>query len=99
MKIASLLLLMANCSNNEKVPAVSAFDRYNLNFETIENEMPTGWQANGHEAYKFSIDSIIVKNGKYSAAIENKDESARFGLLGLIIPDNFEGKRSRCQRM
>jgi len=66
--------------------------KYNLSFEVIKNGMPVGWQANGGVNYKFSIDSMIVRHGKYAAVIEFSGEVSRSGVLGMIIRDNFNGK-------
>lgn len=65
---------------------------FNLDFEEIRNHLPTGWQANGTENVKFSIDSSYVTSGKYSASIECTEGDSQFGLFGLIIPGKYEGE-------
>lgn len=73
---------------------ISTTDKYNLDFERIENGIPTGWQVNTNsEDCLFSLDSTVVKNGKYSAAIEYDGELNKFGISGLIISDNYDGKQ------
>jgi hypothetical protein len=67
-------------------------NKFNIDFERVENEMPTGWRANGSQAYKFSLDSTIVRNGKYSVSIEFKDGEPGFGVWGFIIPENYDGE-------
>ena len=87
------LLILSGCRHSGQNHTPSANDRYNLSFELIENDMPKGWQANGNDDYVFSIDSSNVKNGKYAATIEHIDGTSRFGIWGLIIRENYDGKR------
>jgi len=79
----------------------SVSDKFNLNFEQINKGAPNGWQANKNsDSFIFSIDSTIVKSGKYSVAIECNNEALdfnsrmpKFGLWGTLISENFNGKQ------
>lgn len=65
---------------------------YNLNFEAIGDGFPTGWKKMGNPICKFSVDSIIKVEGKYSTVIEAKSEQQVFGALGITIPHSYSGK-------
>jgi hypothetical protein len=91
--IISALFLIMGCKNQSQNQIKLVSDKFNLGFENVENEMPINWHANGNEKYKFTLDSTIVKSGKYSAAIEFKDGMPQFGVWGLIIHENYDGKR------
>lgn len=65
---------------------------FNLDFENIENDKPIGWQVNGGQNYKFSLDSSVVQNGKYSAALEYAGGEPNFVVLGQFLFKKFEGK-------
>ncbi|MDR3219469.1 MAG: peptidase S41 [Dysgonamonadaceae bacterium] len=84
--VSAIFSIVVYCQTTE----VSA--KFNLGFERVENGKPTGWQANGGQNYKFSLDSTIVKNGKYAAAIEFMDGAPQFGMWGFILRENYEGK-------
>lgn len=86
---SGLLLITSSCQDQPK----STLDKFNLDFEQVENGMPVGWDARGGYDYIFSSDSIIVKSGKYSASIEMNEGAPQYGVLGLIIHSNYEGKR------
>ncbi len=90
--VASVLLLIMSCRQRQNQPK-STHDKFNLDFEQVENGMPVGWDTKGGYDYIFSSDSIIVKSGKYSASIEMYEGTPQFGVLGLIIHNNYEGKR------
>ncbi|GHT17219.1 hypothetical protein FACS189429_0840 [Bacteroidia bacterium] len=63
-----------------------------MDFENVENGKPTGWQVNGGQNYKFSLDSSIVQNGKYSATLEYTEGEPNFIVLGKFLFEKFEGK-------
>jgi len=65
----------------------------NLNFEITENGLPTNWYVFGNSNYTISLDSINVKNGKYSTLIEFNKREIGFKALGFIIPENYPGKK------
>ena len=68
---------------------------FNLDFENIENGFPRGWKYKSNSFKSiFSIDSIVIKKGKYSAHIEvsNSNYQNETGLL-FILPNNYYGKK------
>jgi len=64
----------------------------NLSFEDVQNGKPAVWYIYPQKNYTVSLDSVIVKSGKYSIAIEYIGDSAYFQPVTLILPDNYEGK-------
>ena len=66
---------------------------FNLNFENINNDFPTGWQNVGSSNYTF-----VLTQGDFNSGfpvMEISSDSAYLddvGLLTLDIPDNFNGK-------
>lgn len=79
--------------SNKNKEQSKPMDGLNLDFESVGNGLPIGWQANGTDDIKFSIDSLNVHGGKYSASIECTDGDSQFGLYGLIIPGNYAGEQ------
>lgn len=79
--------------SNKNKEQSKPMDGLNLDFESVGNGLPIGWQANGTDDIKFSIDSLNVHGGKYSASIECADGDSQFGLYGIIIPGNYAGKQ------
>jgi len=96
-----ITVFLFSCRNQCWSQIDSGSDKFNLNFEQVENGAPTGWQANkNNDSFIFSLDSTVVKSGKYSVAIECNNEALqinnrmpKFGILGTIIPENFNGKQ------
>lgn len=66
---------------------------YNLDFEIIEKGNLKEWNNSGGEKYIFSLDSTIIKNGKYAAIIQSKAKNPDFGYLTYTIPHSFSGKK------
>ena len=64
---------------------------YNLNFEFINNGMPSGWQILYEPISSVSLDSIIVKSGKYSISIENEEDCDFFQMACFVFP-RYTGK-------
>ena len=67
----------------------------NLDFEKVENRMPKGWQINvPSKDFSVSMDSTIVKSGKYAMSIEFTGEIAGMqnGIL-LITPEMYQGNK------
>ena len=49
MKVAPLFLfLLTNCQDQGTNQTKTVADKYNLDFEVIDANMPKGWQANGN---------------------------------------------------
>jgi hypothetical protein len=65
----------------------------NLDLEVIDLGKPKDWKEIGNDSYKFEIDSLIVKKGKYAVSIEFSQEGSEFGGLGWRLPHNYEGKK------
>jgi len=64
----------------------------NLNFESIQDGKPVVWQIYPKKNYTVSLDSVNIKSGKYSIAIEFTGDSASFKAISLNLPDVYEGK-------
>lgn len=69
-------------------------EKFNFDFEDIDNGIPRGWSNNKHYAneYIFSLDSLNAISGKYSVSLENNSEDANPGIWSLIIPYSYKGK-------
>lgn len=67
--------------------------KFNFDFETNEEGVPTGWDNFGNSNYIISLDSTYMKSGKYAASIEFKEGSPGFKAWGFTIPDNYDGKK------
>jgi C-terminal processing protease CtpA/Prc len=86
--IISILLLFA-CGNIQNTD-----DRFNLDFEKIENGFPTGWKTRGDTLNCIiSIDSIIAKTGNYSTVIESNGNLPISKILFFTLPENYDGKQ------
>lgn len=67
---------------------------FNFGFEQEENGYPVKWANFGSGDYRISLDSVYVRDGKYSALIEHLDnKDLGFKALGLTLPGNYEGRR------
>lgn len=67
-----------------------------LDFEITENGLPVSWYCSDMEDslnYKVSMDSTIVKHGKYAAAIEFTGETIYEKYLLFTLPENYDGKK------
>jgi len=80
-------LLITSCSKNKDTGP-----KLNLNFEDILNGQPSGWYIYPQNNYSVSLDSVTVKSGKYSMAIEFTGGSAYFQPITMSLPENYEGK-------
>ncbi len=65
----------------------------NFDFETVKNGTPLFWDNFGSADYKLSLDSTVVKNGKYAASIEYRGEKPEFSAWAFTIPNNYSGKK------
>ena len=70
----------------------SKIQKLNLDFEQNEKGYPTKWENFGNNNYKIYIDSVNVKNGKFSAVIENTENKSDFKALAINLPNNYSGE-------
>lgn len=80
-----LMTISAYCQTKE--------NKFNFDFEQIENGIPIGWTKSYSENYTVSLDSINVKKGKYSILIEFKEGEIDNKSFDFTIPDNYTGKK------
>lgn len=66
--------------------------KFNLDFEVIREGKPVDWYIGQAANYKFTLDSLNVKSGKYSSCIESLDGAVKNMPLIFTIPDNYKGK-------
>lgn len=83
------ILSMANMFCQE----IEVHNKFNLDFENIENGLPIGWNISSDSNYKLSIDSLEVNSGKYSLLLESNRESSGFYVIRLELPNNYAGKK------
>ena len=67
-------------------------NKFNFDFEQIENGFPVDWIISGGSNYSISLDSTNVKKGKYSILIDFNEGKKDFKALGFAIP-NYNGKK------
>jgi len=80
-------LFITSCSQAPKTDS-----KLNLDFENVQNGKPTVWQIHPKKNYTVSLDSVNVKSGKYSIAIEFTGDSVSFKPILIALPDIYEGK-------
>jgi len=83
-----LLISAVSCSQTKH-----ANSELNLNFENIQDGKPQGWFIYYQPNYSVSLDSVIVKSGKYSIAIESTGDHIGNQPITLILPENYDGKQ------
>lgn len=64
----------------------------NLNFERVENKLPTEWNFFGDGQATITIDTSEKQSGNSSVLIDSKDDNG-FKALGYTLPNNYEGKK------
>lgn len=79
-----LIGLTAFCQTSEK---------FNFDFEIVDNGKPKDWNNFGSSNYAIAIDSITTKNGNYSATIEFNEGNPDFKAWAFTIPANYAGKK------
>lgn len=67
--------------------------KFNFDFEKVENNLPADWKSFGSADYKISLDSVIKKQGKYSAVIEYIGTSPNYKAWSFAIPQSYDGKK------
>jgi len=65
----------------------------NLDFETVENGIPKGWDILRQQEYSVSLDSVNVKNGKYSIVLESTGDSVIAQPIAFLLPNNYDGEK------
>lgn len=85
--LALFIAVATNCQTKEPL------SKFNFDFEIVKNGKPVGWENFGDTNYNLSLDSTIVKSGKYSAAIEFKGGEPGYNAWSFRIPDNYPGKK------
>lgn len=85
--LISLTTILAYCQTE------GTESKFNLDFEQIEIGIPIGWTKSYSENYTISLDSTIVKKGKYSILIEFNEGEIDYKSFDFIIPDNYSGKK------
>ena len=68
-------------------------EKFNFDFEIIDNGKPKDWNNFGSSNYAIALDSNNTKNGKYSTSIEFKEGNPDFKAWAFTIPDNYAGKK------
>jgi C-terminal processing protease CtpA/Prc len=86
-----LLLLLDGITTICQTTATNA--KLNFDFEISEQRLPKGWNNFGDPTYKLSLDSVNVKNGRYSAVIEFNGDQPGFKAWAFTLPANYDGKR------
>lgn len=88
LPIYILLLFFIGCnqSHNSK-------SQLNLGFEDIHDGKPGGVYYSVLPSYSVSLDSVTLKSGKYSIAIEFTGGDDSFQPVMLVLPENYEGKK------
>ncbi|MDL2320590.1 peptidase S41 [Alistipes sp. OttesenSCG-928-B03] len=75
---------------------VSAYSQTNNDQDLnlgFENGFPANWKWLESPEYSISLDSVVVRSGKYSARIEYHEESEYgFTALSIELPENYDGK-------
>jgi hypothetical protein len=87
--LSILFLSFSTAIFAQKQPTKSVL---NFDFETIENGHPKGWTNFGNETYEKAIDSLVVKEGKYSVSLAYIDGNSGFKAWAFTLPDNYKGK-------
>ncbi len=83
--ILFLTIFMAGCQQNKAL---------NLDFEEINNGLPLNWKASHHQTgFSVSLDSLNVKSGKYSVAIQFTGDIVDYRAFTLKLPHNYDGER------
>lgn len=86
--IAVVLFTILSCCQRKGNKA-----SYNLDFENIVNEYPTGWENYGNLDYVVHLDSVETKSGNYSAVIEYTGDNPDYKIWAFPIPEIYEGKQ------
>ncbi|MEG2612298.1 MAG: S41 family peptidase [Alistipes sp.] len=87
------LLVMLSCAHNATHSQQTHTKTYNLDFETVVNGAPEGWQSGGNKNYTCAVDTILHVSGNHSLSIEYKGDEPQFGAWSLTIPHRFEGEK------
>jgi hypothetical protein len=80
------VLLSASGQTNDVEP------KLNLDFEEVTAGMPVAWKTHGSSDYTALLDSIMVKEGKYSVFLGYDSGKVDFKAWALTLPHNYKGK-------
>ncbi|MEO5905344.1 MAG: peptidase S41, partial [Saprospiraceae bacterium] len=64
----------------------------NFDFEDFGHGLPVALKIFGPESYVVSVDSTIVRSGKYSVSIEFTGGDIDFKAISFVIPEPYTGK-------
>lgn len=93
MKIAVLAFSVLLMSLTVSCQKATEPKNDNLDFEIVDKGLPVNWTTFGSSDYVFSVDSTVVQNGKYAAALEfHGDNEKDYKALSYSIPATYEGK-------
>jgi hypothetical protein len=69
--------------------------KFNGDLETInpKAKLPAGWENYMANGYDYKLDSVVVKQGKYSVSITSKNGNAQFGAISCVIPSMLTGSK------
>lgn len=65
---------------------------FNFGFETVENNIPSGWHTFGSADYSLALDSLQTRNGNYAATISLNEGTSNFGAWTFDLPHIYTGK-------
>ncbi|MCP3929136.1 MAG: peptidase S41, partial [Bacteroidetes bacterium] len=85
-KIICILLLITSINSFGQ-------EKFNLDFETTESNMPLNWESFGSNSYSISIDTINSHSGKNSAVIEYDGDSPEYKAWSYSIPAKYGGDK------
>jgi hypothetical protein len=89
--IVILIIIQTVCGVTNNADTV-----LNLDFEILENGFSTGWYGinSGNTLnYTVSLESMNVKSGKYSIAIEFTGDSLSSKFITFILPNNYDEEK------
>ncbi|MDR2236764.1 MAG: peptidase S41 [Chryseobacterium sp.] len=78
------LLFFINYQSQKKID--------NLNFESVENDLPKSWTVIGEGKSSVITDSKEKQEGQYSVLIDAPEKTSMKGLM-YVLPENYEGKK------
>lgn len=66
---------------------------FNSDFEKNNNGKPLLWENYGDNSYKYALDSVTKRNGKYSTFIEFVGKAPSANAWTCVIPANYHGEK------
>jgi hypothetical protein len=73
--------------------------KFNGDLEEInlKAKLPSGWESYIPNNYDYTLDSTIVKKGKYSVSITSKTGEGKFGAISCLIPQTLAGTKLKLK--